>query len=328
MKLLVFSAKDFEIPFLKKANTKGLEMILSPDRLTTNTAMKALGFDAISIFSADDASTNVLEKLHDFGVKYISLRSTGYDNVHLKTARKFNIKVANSPAYSPHAIAEHAIALLLTLNRNIVHANNQMKSQDFTLSNLVGFDLFKKKVGILGTGAIGSVIARILHGFGCEIYANDISPNQALAEELQLTYLSKKELQKKCDILMISLPLTSETHHLIDDTVISGMKDGACIINIARGAIVDTPSVLQALNSGKLGGYASDVYEKEGGIYFYNRIGDNLKDDLLLDLLNHPKVLLTPHQAFATREALEKIAETTFYNLNCWRQQKSSEFEL
>ena len=187
MKLLVFSAKDFEIPFLKKANTKGLEMILSPDRLTTNTAMKALGFDAISIFSADDASTNVLEKLHDFGVKYISLRSTGFDNVHLKTARKFNIKVANSPAYSPHAIAEHAIALLLTLNRNIVHANNQMKSQDFTLSNLVGFDLYKKKVGILGTGAIGSVIARILHGFGCEIYANDISPNQALAEELQLT---------------------------------------------------------------------------------------------------------------------------------------------
>ena len=172
------------------------------------------------------------------------------------------------------------------------------------------------------------MIARILHGFGCEIYANDISPNQALAEELQLTYLSKKELQKKCDIIIISLPLTSETHHLIDETVISGMKDGACIINIARGAIVDTPAVLQALNSGKLGGYASDVYEKEGGIYFYNRIGDNLKDDLLLDLLNHPKVLLTPHQAFATREALEKIAETTFYNLNCWRQQKSSEFEL
>ncbi len=328
MKLLVFSAKDFEIPFLKKANTKGLEMILSPDRLTTNTAMKALGFDAISIFSADDASTNVLEKLHDFGVKYISLRSTGYDNVHLKTARKFNIKVANAPAYSPHAIAEHAIALLLSLNRQIVRANNQMKAQDFTLSHLVGFDLHKKKVGILGTGAIGSVIARILHGFGCEIYANDISPNPALTEELKLTYLSKKELQKKCDIIMISLPLTSETHHLIDETVIAGMKDGAFLINIARGAIVDTRAVLQALKSGKLGGYASDVYEKEGSIYFYNRIGDNLKDQLFLDLLNHPNVLLTPHQAFATREALEKIAETTFYNLNCWRQQKSSEFEL
>lgn len=328
MKLLVYSAKDFEIPFLKKANTKGLEMILSPDRLTTNTAMKALGFDAISIFSADDASTNVLEKLHDFGVKYITLRSTGYDNVHLKTARKFNIRVANSPAYSPHAIAEHAMALLLSLNRRIVLANNQMKIQDFTLSKLVGFDLHKKKVGILGTGAIGSVIARILHGFGCEVYANDIEPDTSLAEELGLTYVTKRELQEECDIILISLPLTAETHHLIDESVLNGMKDGALLINIARGAIVDTPAVLNALETGKLGGYASDVYEKEGGIYFYNRIGDKLKDKVLLELLNHPNVLLTPHQAFATREALQKIAETTFHNLNCWRQEKTPEFEL
>lgn len=328
MKLLVYSAKDFEIPFLKKANTKGLEVIFSPDRLTTNTAMKALGFDAISIFSADDASINVLEKLHDFGVKYIALRSTGYDNVHIKTARKFNIRVANAPGYSPQAISEHAIALLLALNRKIVLANNQMKMQDFTLSNLVGFDLFGKRVGVLGTGAVGSVVVKILHGFGCEIFANDLVPDLELQKKYDVTYLSKLEMQQQCDVLIICLPLTSETHHLIDLSVLSGMRDGAYIVNIARGAIVDTKAILQALDSGKLGGYASDVYEKEGGVYFYDRRGDIIKDTLLKELLNHPRVLLTPHQAFATREALEQIAKITFNSLNCWRQQQKPKFEL
>jgi D-lactate dehydrogenase len=328
MKLLVYSAKDFEIPFLKKANTKGLEVIFSPDRLTTNTAMKALGFDAISIFSADDASVNVLEKLHDFGVKYIALRSTGYDNVHLKTARKFKIKVATASAYSPHAIAEHAITLLLALNRRIVLANNQMKMQDFTLSNLVGFDLFGKRIGVLGTGAVGSVVVKILHGFGCEIYANDLVPNLELQKKYDVTYVSKHEMQQQCDVLVICLPLTSETHHLIDSSVLAGMRDGAIVVNVARGAIVETKAILKALDAGKLGGYAADVYEKEGGVYFYDRRGDLIKDNMLKELVNHPNVLLTPHQAFATHEALQKIAETTFYNLNSWRQKKTPDFEL
>jgi D-lactate dehydrogenase len=328
MKVLIYSAKDFEIPYLRAANTEGLEVIFTRDRLTTNTAMKALGYDAISIFSADDASTNVLEKLHDFGVKYVALRSTGYDNIHLKTAAKFDIRVANAPGYSPNAIAEHAIALLLALNRKIVRAHVQMKQQDFTLSNLVGFDLYRKKVGVLGTGAIGSVVVKLLHGFGCEVYANDLKPNLELHKKFGVTYLSKQEIQGLCDVLLICLPLTSETHHLIDADVISGIKDKSLIVNIARGAIVHTPSILEALNSGKLGGYASDVYDKEGGVYFYDRRGEELKDSNLKKLIEHPKVVLTPHQAFATVEALEKIAETTFHNLNSWSKSMSPEYEL
>jgi D-lactate dehydrogenase len=328
MKVLVYSAKDFEIPYLKAANSKGLEVIYSPDRLTTNTAMKALGFDAISIFSADDASTNVIEKLHDFGVSGVTLRSTGYDNVSLKAAKKFNIRVANSPGYSPNAIAEHAIALLLALNRNIVRANNQLRQQDFRLSRLVGFDLMGKKVGVLGTGAIGRVVVKIINGFGCEILANDIEPDKKLAERYNLTYVSKREIQEQCDIVIICLPLNSETHKLFDLDVLNGMKKNALIVNIARGAIVDTKAVLTSLDKGHLGGYASDVYEKEAGIYFYDRTGDQLKDPLLKELMDHRKVLLTPHQAFATKEALKNIAEATFYTLDCWRRQQQSKFEL
>jgi D-lactate dehydrogenase len=216
----------------------------------------------------------------------------------------------------------------MAMNRKIVLANNQMKMQDFSLSNLVGFDLFGKRVGVLGTGAVGSVVVRILHGFGCEIFANDLEPNLKLEKEYDVKYLPKHEMQQRCDVLVICLPLTSETHHLIDASVLSGMQDGTYIVNVARGAIVDTKAVLEALNSGKLQGYAADVYEKEGGVYFYDRRGDKLKDPIFKELVNHPKVLLSPHQAFATREALQKIAEITFYNLNCWRRQKTPDFEL
>lgn len=328
MKVLIYSAKEFEIPYLKAANTMGLEMVFTRDRLTTNTAMKSLGYDAISIFSADDASTNVLEKLHDFGIRYIALRSTGYDNVNLKTAAKFKIKVANAPGYSPHAIAEHAIALLLALNRKIVRAHELMKQQDFTLTNLVGFDLHRKKVGVLGTGAIGSVVVKLLHGFGCEIVANDLKPNLDLHNKYGVTYLSKQEIQGICDVLVICLPLTSETHHLIDSTVIEGMKDKALLVNIARGAIVDTAAVIEALKTGKLGGYASDVYDKESGIYFYDRRGEKLNDPNLEQLMDNPNVVLTPHQAFATQEALEKIAETTYYNLDTWSKGETPDHQL
>lgn len=306
----------------------GLETVFTRDRLTTNTAMKSLGYDAISIFSADDASTNVLEKLHDFGIRYIALRSTGYDNVNLKTAAKFKIKVANAPGYSPHAIAEHAIALLLSLNRKIVRAREQMKQQDFTLTNLVGFDLHRKKVGVLGTGAIGSVVVKLLHGFGCEIFANDLKPNLDLHNKYGVTYLSKQEIQGICDVLVICLPLTSETHHLIDTTVIDGMKDKALVVNIARGAIVETTAVIDALKTGKLGGYASDVYDKESGIYFYDRRGEKLNDPNLKQLMDNPNVVLTPHQAFATEEALAKIAETTFYNLDTWSKGETPDHQL
>lgn len=318
MKLLVFSAKDFEIPFLKEANKNGCEVVFSPDRLTTNTAMKALGFRAISIFSADDASTNVLEKLHDFGVEFICLRSTGHDNVHLPTASKFNIHVANAPGYSPNAIAEHAIGLLLAANRQIVRSNTNVKNNNFALSGMIGFDLFGKRVGVLGTGAIGSVIVKVLHGFGCEILANDLSPDTGLEKKYDLTYVDKNELYANSDVIILALPHTSETHQLICEDTLAMFKPGCLLVNIARGAIIKTEDVLQALDMNVLSGYAADVYAKEGGIFFYDHSGKPFKDKLLKRLVDHPNVILTPHQAFATKEALAKIAEMTFSNLIAW----------
>ena len=194
----------------------------------------------------------------------------------MQTARKFGIKVANASAYSPHAIAEHAITLLLALNRKVVLANNQMKMQDFTLSNLIGFDLFGKRIGVLGTGAVGSVVVKILHGFGCEIYANDLVPNLELQKKFDVTYVSKLEMQQQCDVMVICLPLTSETHHLIDTSVLTGMRDGSIIVNVARGAIVETKAILKALDSGKLSGYAARcVRKRRGNLFLRSQRGSN-----------------------------------------------------
>ncbi|MCH9660154.1 MAG: 2-hydroxyacid dehydrogenase [Bacteroidetes bacterium] len=320
MKVLVFSAKKFEIPFLEQWNTGRHQLTFIEDRLCSETAMKALGYDGISIFSADDASPNVLEMLKDFGVQYITLRSAGYDNIQLSKARKLGLKVANVPDYSPFAIAEHAITLLLAYNRKIVLAQEQIKQRDFTLDSLVGFDLNKKKVGILGTGKIGSLVAKILYGFGCVIYANDTRINPYLKEQLNVDYISKDALCNEVDILIVCLPLTSETHHLIDDVFLQKLKKDTLIVNVARGAIVKTDAILDALDNGYLKGYASDVYDKESGVFFYKHSNKNALDDTLLRLINHPRVLLTPHQAFATQEALHNIAETTMYNLDCWEE--------
>lgn len=330
MKTLVYSAKDFEIPYLEKANHEGIHSLhFTEDRLTTHSAMKAIGYNAISIFSADDASSNVLEKLKDFGVQYITLRSAGYDNVNLYKAKKLNLKVANAPEYSPNAIAEHAIALLLAINRKIIIANKQVQNYNFTLSNLIGVDLTKKTIGVIGTGRIGSVICKILNGFGSTILATDISENNNLITECGVIYKPLREVCIKSDIIILSIPLTKETHHLIDRDILSLVKPSAIIINIARGAIVSTEDILNNLDSNLLGGYATDVYEKESGVFFYDRSSDRPKDQLLDTLLKHPKVLLTPHQAFATQEALANIATTTVENLTVWQQglQPKSELE-
>lgn len=320
MKVLVFSVKEFEIPFLKQLNKGQHELTFVEDRLSTKTAMKAVGYEAISIFSADDASPNVLEMLKDFGVKYITLRSAGHDNINLGKAKKLGFKVANVPEYSPYAIAEHAIALLLSFNRKVVLAQHQIKNHDFTLDNLVGFDLNKKKVGILGTGKIGSIVAKILNGFGCEVYANDMRIDLLVKQQFNVEYISKDALCKEVEILFVCLPLTSETHHLIDEVFLQKLKKDTIIVNVARGAIVKTKAVLDALDSGHLKGYASDVYEKESGVFFYKHTSTMTLDETLSRLINHPRVLLTPHQAFTTQEALQNIAETTIYNLNCWAE--------
>ena len=328
MKLLVYSAKDFEIPFLNDANNKIHKVSYTKDALNSETAIQAVGHMAVSIFSGDDASSLVLEKLSDLGVRYISLRSAGYNNVHLKTAQKFGLKVANVPEYSPYSIAEHAVALLQALNRKIILADRQVHSYNFLQNNLMGFDLNGKTVGIVGTGKIGSVMAKIMNGFGCKILANDLKPDYRLVQLYDLTYTSLDEICKQSDIISLHIPLTQENYYLIDKQKLALMKPEVLLINTARGALVETKELINALEKNVIGGYCTDVYEKEIGSFFKDNSTQGIKDRLLIKLLSFPNVLLTPHQGFITKEALTNIAEVTFENLNSWEEGKSSKNEL
>ncbi len=328
MKVLIYSAKPFEIPLLKASNSGKHKLEFTKERLTSETAMLALNYDAISIFSADDASPIVLEKLRDFGVRFITLRSAGHDNINLKVARKLKLKVANTPRYSPNAVAEHAMALFLSFNRHITTAQNQILQHNFLLDNLIGFDLHKKTVGVLGTGNIGTELVKMLHGFGCTILANDTINNEILIKDFNVEYISKDSIAMEAEVIFICLPLTATTHHLFDEDYLSSLKKNPVIVNVARGAIVKTDAILKALDKNLVSGYATDVYEHEHGIFFYDRSTDPPKDPILHELLCHNKTLVTPHQAFATKEALENIAMATFENLNAWDSGKHAINEL
>lgn len=328
MKTLIYSAKDFEIPFLEDANSDVHSFKYITDRLTTHTAMMALGFQAISIFSADDASEIVLQKLRDFGVEYITLRSAGYDNINLRVAKRLGFKVANAPDYSPNAVAEHAIALLLGLNRKITLSQKQTQQYDFTLTNLIGFDLVGKTVGVVGTGRIGSVIVKILNGFGSNIIATDPVEDQYLKTTFNVSYVDIDTLCTQSDVVILSVPLNQETHQRIDRSKLELMHKNVLLINVARGAVVHTQDVMEYVERKRIGGYATDVYDKESGVFFYDRSKYKPDDELLEKLLHHNRILLTPHQAFATREAIENIAKTTVENLNSWQRGINPQTEL
>jgi D-lactate dehydrogenase len=328
MKLLVFSTKDFEREFLETANRKGHQVSFTRDTLDSHTAIQAVGHQAISIFSGDDASLVVLEKLWDLGVRYITLRSAGYNNIHIKAAKRYGFKVAHTPDFSPHAIAEHTVALVLALNRKIVLADRQVHNYNFMLDDLMGFNLHEKTFGIIGTGRIGFVVAKIMRGFGCTVLANDLEPNHSLTELYNVRYVDKSELFEKSDIVSIHIPLTYENHGLVNKERLGAMKEKAILVNTARGSIVDTRALLEVLENNHLGGYAADVYEKEKGIFFKDNSKTGIADEKLKKLLSFSNVLLTPHQAFVTEEALKNIAESTFYNLDCWEQNIACKNEL
>lgn len=328
MKLLVYSAKDFEIPFLKSANNNRNEVTYTKNALDSETALQATGYNAISIFSGDDASSIVLEKLWDFGVRYITLRSSGYNNLHIKTAKRFGFHVANASDYSPHAIAEHATALLLALNRKIVLANTQVHNYNFLQDGLLGFNLHGKTVGIIGTGRIGSIMAKIMHGFGCKILAYDQTPDYDLIELCNVTYTPLNELCEESDIISLHIPMNYENYYFINKEKLSLMKKSTILINTSRGELVDTKALIEALEAKNIAGYATDVYEKEKGIFFKDHSKNGIKDERLKKLLSLPNVLLTPHQAFITKEALTNIAEITFDNLDSWSQGHISKNEL
>ncbi|MFD2915813.1 2-hydroxyacid dehydrogenase [Psychroserpens luteus] len=328
MKVLVYSAKDFEIPYLEEANNKKHKLDYIKDALSSNTAMKAVGYDAISMFSADEADFITIEKLKDFGVKYIALRSVGHDNVNLRSASRLNIRVANVPAYSPHAIAEHAVALLLAVNRKLIESNFRVSHYNFNLDNLVGFDLNKKTVGIIGTGKIGSVMSKIMNGFGCKLLGYDIVENTDLIDKYDMKYTTLVDLCNKADIISLHVPLNTETYQLINEDLIYEMKDDVILINTTRGSVINTEDVINGLKKGKIGALGIDVYENEKGVFFKDHSQHLIDDDLLLKLNAMPNVLITGHQAFLTEEALSNIAETTIYNLDCWDLKKETENEL
>lgn len=328
MNILFYSTKDFEIPFLKKANSKHQILSFTEEALTNETALKAADFEAISIFSGDDASSLVLKKLWDLGVKYIALRSAGYNNVNLTSAKNYGFKVANAPDYSPYAIAEHSIALLLALNRKISTANTQVKAYNFIQNNLMGFNLHGKTVGLIGTGSIGAAMASIMNGFGCTILAYDITPNYDLETKYNLKYTSLDRLSRESDMISLHIPLTEENRYLINKDQIAIMKKNVVLVNTARGAHVNTKDLIDALENKDIAGYCTDVYEKEAGIFFkdFSKVG--IKDKILKKLLSLPNVLLTPHQGYMTNEALQNIAQLTFSNLNSWDENKASIHEL
>lgn len=328
MKVLVYSSKAFEIPYLEKANSNQHQLTFIEEALSSESAMQAIGFDAISIFSADDASFITLEKLNEFDVKHITLRSVGHDNVNLKAAKRLGIRVANVPAYSPYAIAEHGVSLLMALNRRIIPSNQRFKNYNFNLDGLVGIDLHQKTAGIIGTGNIGSVMAKIMHGFGCKLLGYDISEDKSLIENYNLKYTSLESLCEQSDIISIHVPLNSDTHYLINEELFSLMKKNVIIINTARGAVIQTEDLISAIKNHQIGAYGADVFENERGIFFKDR-SDNIPDDrLLIELNAYPNVLMTGHHAFLTDEALTNIAETTIWNLNQWSNKLETANEL
>lgn len=328
MKILFYSSKDFELTYLKAAAPGDLEFHFIKEALTLETVEMARGYDAISIFTADDATAVVIKQLKQQQIKYITIRATGYDNVDVAAANEAGIHVANVPDYSPNSVAEHAVGMMLALNRKLIRANEQVHQQNFSLNKLIGFDMNKKKVGIIGTGRIGSAVARILHGFGCSILAYDVNRNQQLESKCNVFYTGLNTLLSMCDIITIHVPLNDQTRYLVSKKQINTMKTGVMLINTSRGAVVNTRDVLDALPGGQIGYFGMDVYEHERGVFFYDRTNEDLKDPILQKLMTYTNVLITPHQAFATKEALTNIATTTFKNLMAWKGGALSENEI
>lgn len=311
MRVAVFSAKPYDVTFLTAANReRGHDLQFLEARLLRATAGLAAGSPAVCPFVNDVVDAEVLTRLAAQGTRLVALRSAGYNNVDLAAAARFGVTVTRVPAYSPHAVAEHTITLILALNRKVHRAWARVREGNFSLDGLLGFDLAGRTAGVVGTGKIGVVVVRILAGFGCRVLAFDPMPSpECLA--LGASYVSLPELLAASDIVTLHCPLTPETRHLVDAAALERMKPGAMLINTGRGALVDTPAVVEALKSGRLGYLGLDVYEEEGPLFFEDRSWRVLQDDVFARLLTFPNVLVTGHQGFFTAEALTAIAETT-----------------
>ncbi len=318
MRICLFSSKPYDREsFLAANGSSDWHLQFHEARLTGDSVALATGSDVVCAFINDDLSAPVLEQLAAGGTRLIALRSAGYNHVDLLAAQRLGLPVVRVPAYSPHAVAEHAVALVLALNRRIHRAFNRTREGDFSLHGLTGFDLHGKTVGVVGGGKIGQVFARIMHGFGCQVLIHDPFPLTGLGE-LGARQAPLEEVIASSDILSLHCPLTDHSYHLIDAARLARMKPGAMLINTGRGALVDAPALIKALKSGQLGYLGLDVYEEESELFFEDHSDLPLQDDTLARLLSFPNVIVTAHQAFLTHEALDAIARTTLDNIAAW----------
>jgi D-lactate dehydrogenase len=321
MKVAFFSTKAYDRQSFEEANANyHHELTFFDTQLNPKTAILAAEFPAVCMFVNDMADAATLELLASGGTRLLALRSAGFNNVDLQRAAELGIKVVRVPAYSPYAVAEHAVALVLMLNRKLYRAYNRVRDDNFSLEGLLGFDLHGCTVGIVGTGKIGMVFAQIMQGFGCSLLGYDAYPNPQFEAIDQARYVGLPELFANSDIISLHCPLLPETHHLIDAEAIAQMKPGVMLINTSRGSLIDTAAVIEGIKSGKIGYLGIDVYEQEDGLFFEDLSDTVIQDDTFQLLQSFPNVVITAHQAFFTRNALENIATTTLANITDFEQ--------
>ena len=315
MRVAVFSSKSYDRQFLDTANAGKHQLVYLEPRLDRSTAIAADGAEVVCAFVNDHLDKKVLELLARQGVKLLALRCAGFNNVDLAAAKALGLEVARVPEYSPYSVAEHAVAMILTLNRKIHRASARVREGNFALEGLLGFDLHGKTVGVIGTGKIGYCFIRIMVGFGCKVLAYDPYPDER-SVAAGAEYVALPELLSNSDIVSLHCPLTPQTHHLIDENAIKLMRHGAMLINISRGGIIDTRAVIRGLKSGIIGSLGLDVYEEEDNLFFHDLSNTVIHDDVFARLLTFPNVVVTGHQAFFTEEALSEIARITIENIS------------
>lgn len=315
MKTAIFSTKPYDREYLEKFNNNEKHQLLFlEEQLNIDNASLASDCDAICVFVNDKVDAPTIEVLSQLGIRIIALRCAGFNNVDLKSAKEKNIKVVRVPAYSLHAVAEHAVALILTLNRNTHKAYNRVKNHNFSIDKLTGFNLHQKTIGVIGTGKIGQSFCEIMKGFGCNIIAFDVVQSQEIISK-GIQYKSLDEVFQLSDIISLHCPLNIATQHLINGSAFAKMKEGVMIINTSRGSVIDTQVAIEALKTKKLGYLGIDVYEKESPLFFKDLSETIIEDDIFMQLLSFPNVLATGHQGFLTKEALAEIAKTTLKNI-------------
>jgi len=317
MKIAVFDSHRFEKETLIKASHEFKhELTFLDTTLSEKSAGLAQHHQAVCVFVNDHLNQAVIKSLAEMGIKLIALRCAGFNHVDLAAAHQHGIKVVRVPEYSPYSVAEHAVALMLCLNRKIHRAYNRVREGNFSLDGLVGFDMHGKTVGVIGTGKIGKALIHILRGFGCQVIAYDVAPNEIMARELNFTYMTMDEVLIQSDIISLHMPFNKNNCHLMNEEKLGLMKQGSILINTSRGSIIDTKALIKCLKEGKLGAAGLDVYEEEEAYFFQDHSSQMMDDDVLARLMTFPNVILTGHQAFLTHEALKNIAKVTMQNIS------------